>query len=118
MVFNLRNVVLHTAYVQSFVVYRSSGQFVNGRWVENTPIQITMQGTVVAASEKEIIALPEGDRIQGSMVFHSTQELFPTRSNGTSDKILWNNQLWKLFTLGDYGDYGFWRMVGVRIKGN
>jgi hypothetical protein len=106
---------------QDYVVYRSSGSFVDGLWVENTPTQIPMRGTISVMSELELAQFPEGDRIKGAMVFHSTQELFSTRigeTEGTSDKILWRGDYYKLFQISPYGDYGYWRAAGERIKGS
>jgi hypothetical protein len=118
---NLRKVILHKAFVQEYIVYRSSGSFINGRWTENTPVQIPMSGVVSVVNEKELNALPEGDRIKGAMRFHSTEEILLTRSGevkGTSDSILWNGQFWRIFNVSDYSDYGYYRAYGERIKGN
>lgn len=106
---------------QTFTVLRSSGSFVNGRWSENDPQQISMRGIVTVATEKELNQLPEGDMIKGGMVFHTVDELFSTRTGndpGTSDKIVWHGEEYKLFQIGVWSDYGFYRAVGERIKGS
>lgn len=118
---NLRAVILNRDYAQKFTVYRSSGDWVNGRWTENTPTQIEMTGVVSVASQKEFGAVPEGDRIKGWMVFHSVEEIFVTRDSSekaTSDKIMWNGEYYRLFNVWNYKDYGYYKAIGQRIKGD
>lgn len=121
MPFNLSHVVLHLGYVQTFTVLRSvGGDWVNGRWVEATPTTITMNGVVEVAQEKDLRALPEGDRVQGMMVFHSPSQMYVTRGGtdqGTSDIVVWKGQQWRLKSVWDYSDYGFYKAIGERIIG-
>ena len=98
MPFQLTDIILNAAYAQDFIVYRSNGEWVNGRWVEGTPTQITMRGVISVARERDLRVLREGDRVQGAMVFHSTQLIYVTNNNGTSgisDKIMWRNEYYK-----------------------
>lgn len=121
MPFQMTDVILNAAYMQSFVVYRSNGEWVNGRWVEGTPTQITMRGVIDVASEKDLRQVLEGDRIQGAMVFYSTQLIYVTHNNGTSgisDKIMWRNEYYKIRSVGNYMDYGFCKAIGERIVGD
>ncbi len=118
---NLSDVILNPDYAQSFIVFRSSGDWINGRWTEGTPAQITMSGVVSVANENEVKILPEGDRIQGAMVFHSVLPIYTTRlgsEKGTSDKIMWNGEYYKLLNVWNYKDYGFYKAIGVRIIGS
>jgi hypothetical protein len=79
--------------------------------------------------------VPEGDRVGGAMVFHSTTPLYITRQDGgfgeksfgktgfgasvqhVSDITLWHGQQYRLMALLPYQDYGYYRAVGVRITG-
>jgi hypothetical protein len=64
--------------------------------------------------------IPEGDRIQGAMTFHSTEALYVTRignASGTSDKILWRGEYYKLVSVYPEVDWGYYKAVGTRIKG-
>lgn len=108
---------------QRFTVYRSTGSFINGRWTESTPVEIEMIGIITVMSQKEVDMQPEADRIKGAMVFRSKDPLYVTRTGedeteGTSDKILWRGNYYKLFQIGEYQDYGHYRAVGERIKGS
>jgi len=119
-VFDLGFVVQNLDMSQNFTVYRSSGSWVKGRWTEGGSILKEMRGVISVANQKELNALPEGDRIKGGMIFHSTEELFTTRTGtdmGTSDKILWNGEYYRMYNVWPYKDYGFWKAIGARIKG-
>lgn len=121
MVIQLGDIVLDPDFAQQFTVYRSTGDWVKGKWTESTPEQITMTGVISVMNEKELQAMPEGDKVKGAMVFHTTQELFVTRNGtekGTSDKIYWRGDYYRLFNIAPYADYGYFRAAGERITGN
>ena len=108
-------------FAQSFYVYRSTGSFINGVWTESTPTRIQMYGVITVANAKEVRMLPEGDRIQGAMDFYSTKALYVTRTGqtqGTSDKILWRGDYYKLINVKNWADYGFYSATGERIAGD
>ena len=118
---NLADIVIDLDLAQEFVVYRSTGSFVKGRWVESASEQIKMTGVVSVMSQRELAFMPEGDRVSGAMVFHTNRELFVTRAGtepGTSDKIMWRGEFYKLFNVFPYSDYGYYKAVGERMKGN
>lgn len=105
---------------QAYTIYRSTGAWVDGRWVEGTPVRVPAKGTIVVAREKDLRQVPEGDRVGGMMVFYNKAEIFPTRitTNGaTSDKIFWHNDWYKIVSVSPYGDYGFYSAIGERITG-
>lgn len=113
-------------FSQKFTVVRTTGSFVKGLWTEETSTEIEMWGTVTNPTPNDINQTPEGDRILGAMVFHTKQPLYVTRSGaGTrrdptmiSDKIIWRGEYYKLSGVSVYADYGYYRAVGVRIKGD
>jgi hypothetical protein len=121
---NVGEIITDPDLVQSFTVYRSSGQFVKGRWVEDAPEQITMYGVVSVMSQRELSFMPESDRVKAAMVFHSRVPIYVTRaadgsnSGGTSDKIMWRGDYYKISSVSPYSDYGYYKAVGERIKGN
>lgn len=108
---------------QWFEVFRSQGEFVEGGWQEITqsPASFPMLGVVVPASEREIRQLPEADRILQGMMFWSSVELYTTRAGeyqGTSDKVQWQGELYKLMNVNQLVNYGFWSALGQRIAGD
>lgn len=118
---NVSRAINDTRFVQPFTVYRKSGgEWVNGRWEQSeNPIQLS--GVISIAKEKDLQMIPEGDRIGGAIVIHSTQELFITHKDGeagTSDEILWRNERYKLISVNTYADYGYYKAIGIRKVSN
>lgn len=109
-------------FVQIFKLYRITGQFVNGRWVEDAKQELTRRGVIVPAGSKTLRQLPEADRIIAAIDVY-TKEIMYLTSNAenqarTSDQILWKGDLYKLLSVDDYSDHGFYHGVGQRIRGN
>lgn len=117
---NVSEVITDPDFAQTFRVYRSTGSFVNGIWTENSPRIITMLGIVVVANSRDIQMFAEGDRVSGAMKFLTTCQIYVTRtgtSQGTSDKILWRGEYYKIENVFPEVDWGYWRSIGTRIKG-
>lgn len=105
---------------QDYIIYRSQGHWDGGRWIEDTPLQIEARGTISVSSARDIQFVPEADRIRGAMTFHNIAEIYVTRnspSSGTSDKIYWRGNWYKIIQVSPYGDYGYFSAIGVRIEG-
>lgn len=108
---------------QTYKVYRSQGVFQEGGWAEvaQVPAFFYMYGVIVPASEREIRQLPEADRIMQGMMFWSSVELYTTRTGqyqGTSDKVEWQGELYKIMNCNQFVDYGFWSALGQRLAGD
>lgn len=72
------------------VVKRTSpGEWVNGRWVEGTLTNLTVQGHYYPLTASEKVSLPEAFRSQSTYKMHSASELYSVREkNGQSpDKV-------------------------------
>lgn len=63
---------------QPYTILRSTGKFVLGGF-ESTTTPISMFGPVQQASNKEILMLPEADRVSSARSFWSTQPIYVTR---------------------------------------
>ena len=119
---DVSEVINSPEFCQSFTVYRSTGAFDLGGWKEGNATTLTMTGVISVANQKELLQIPEGDRVMGTMIFHSTQELFVTHNSnsapGTSDQILWNGERYKVIGSFPYRDYGYWKSLAVRMTGD
>jgi hypothetical protein len=107
---------------EPWVIERSTGQFQVGGWVTSV-INLPGYGVVSVASEQDLLMIPEGDRVTGSMIFHSTQRIYETQedANGqqfVSDKMIWNYQTYRVMKVGTYPNRNYWRAIAVRIQGN
>lgn len=103
----------------TFIVHRSSGTFVEGKWTENATRQIPMKGTALPTDSRDIDQLPEGDRIKESRTFYTTERLYVTHADGvsagTSDRVEFDGKLWRLMQVRDFTRFGYNKGVGVRI---
>jgi hypothetical protein len=108
---------------QTFKVYRSTGHFGLGGWIEEvqSPPYFEVSGAAWPSSAKEILQVPEADRVQGMHSFASTEPLYVTHASGeagTSDQIEWKGERYKLIQIMDYSDYNFYIAVGARLTGD
>ena len=108
---------------QSLNVYRSNGSFVAGRWTEvpNSPPYFTVQGVAYPSSQKEILQLPEGDRVLGAITFVTVEEILTTRVSqdpGISDKVEWNGEMYKVGAVNPWKDYGSYISICTRLADN
>lgn len=117
---NLSSVVLDPRFAQTFTVYRNNGEYNAGRFEEKeTPI--TMTGTISIASDLEIQQIPEGDRVGGEILIHTNKKIYTTRTDdgteneGTSDEIEWHGDRYKIYSVSDYSDYGYYKAIGQRM---
>ena len=116
--------ILSPRLSQPFTITRSVGQFNKGGWSEGTPISISARGVITVSSAKELVQIPEADRVQGAMTFFSKTEMHATRNaqspeiSGTSDKITWRGDQYRIIQILPYMDYGYCKAIGVRIRGD
>jgi hypothetical protein len=104
-------------FAQEYPVYRKTGVMLGGRWVSSEK-RINTQGVVIAANTKDLLQVPEGDRVKGIMAFYSTEPLLVTSEAGTSDEAVWQEERYRLFQLFPYKDYGYYKALGERIAGD
>lgn len=109
-------------FAQSYMVYRNSGSWVSGRW-EEVEVGLPFMGPIVPANAEDVKMLPEGDRIQGFMVFYtsSTNPFLISRDTsgnaGTADQPEWGGERYKILQVYPYDDYGYQKAIGTRIGG-
>ena len=108
-------------YAQSFVVIRTAGKFGAGGWIaSNHPQQIPAWGPITVADNKTLEMFPEGDRISGSLhVISRTKLLSTSEALGViSDQIVWRNNTYRVQSVAQWGDFGFWQALMVRETGS
>lgn len=114
---NVSRVMNDSRFSQTFSIFRKSGEWEKGRFNE-TETELKMQGVVSVAKSKDIEMIPEGDRVGGEMAIHTTQEIFVTNTEGTSDELLWNGERYKIYSVSPYSDYGFYKAIAMRKVSN
>lgn len=104
---------------EPFIIRRSRGGFVRGGWSDQIT-EIPAYGVVSVAAEKDLEVLPEGDRVREARVFHSSQPIYITNAEnvGVSDVLVWNNVAYRVLSVADYSNRGYYRAVACRTAGN
>lgn len=110
---NVSRVIKDPRFSQSFKLFRKEGKFIKGRF-EQVETETSLRGVIKPASPEDIEMIPEGDRVGGEIVIHTTSELKVTNNEGTSDEIDWNNERYKLYAVLPYKDYGFYKAIAIR----
>ena len=84
------------------------------------PLPIPASGIVTVATDKDLTMVPEGDRVSGMMAFYTTSELHLTSAAGAnvSDQILWRGDYYRLMALSPWVSFGFYKAIGVTVKGS
>ncbi|MBS5330577.1 MAG: hypothetical protein KHX98_07750 [Limosilactobacillus oris] len=124
---NVAKAVTDPRFSQKFKVFRKSGEWVKGRFIESEK-EISMIGVIAPSKPKEIEMIPEGDRVGGEITIHTIRKLYTTRSidtsedneenQGTSDIIEWQSERYKLYQVNDYSQYGYYSSIGMRLVSN
>lgn len=118
MVIQVSEVVNDIDMAQNFSILRSTGSFNVGVW-ESTTETLSGYGVISVAKPRDLEMIPEGDKIVGAMVFHSQQPLYGTHDGqapGSSDILIWNNHQWRILSVSQYKDYGYYRAVAERLS--
>jgi hypothetical protein len=120
MPFSIAQVVNDPAFAQSFTITRSKGgQFKLGRWINATQT-VASWGSIQPPSPEELEMVPEGDRVTGMIVIHSSQPIYETNvnlTNGISDLVTWHDNQYRVMKVLPWQDYGYWKALAVRMSG-
>lgn len=117
---DMSEVVNDPDFAQAFQIIRSSGgAYVLGVFNESQTT-ITSYGVISVAQPRDLLQLPEADRVTGMMVFHSQQPIFETSQNrgATSDILIWQEQQFRVQNVFPYRDYSYWKAFAVRMQGS
>ena len=119
---NIAELISDQDFAQSYTVTRYTGTYVGGRFV-STPQTLSFLGPVIAANVQDINMVPEGDRVNGLMVFYTTSDnpfLLSRNSEGqlgTSDEPNWRGEAYRVLQCYDYVDFGYQKVIGTRKAG-
>jgi hypothetical protein len=118
---DVSEVVNAEEFAQPFGILRGSGVWNNGVWISQAaPLQ--GYGVVTVASDTDLEMIPEGDVVKGAMVFHSQAPIFTTNdfegngAGGSSDILTWRGRQWRVMTVSEQADYGYYRAIAVRLN--
>ena len=95
---------------QAFTIIRPSGQWQGGRWVEGDPEEaeeIKAFGNIQPATPDDLNQMPEGERRSGTIVIRTTQKFNMSGDGGSSDRVHWNDNDYRVVRINRWEDYGW-----------
>jgi len=116
---NVSDIVVDPAFAQSFKLYRKTGTWTQGRFSQ-TEVAIDCYGTIEINNPKDILQVPEGDRITGIITIFTQTPVLITHDgtpSGTSDEIVYKGERYRAFNSFDWSDFGFYKVIAVRMRG-
>lgn len=114
---NIAEIIHDPDFVQPYTLYRKTTVFLAGR-PQPGEQKLQRRGVIVAANSKDLLQVPEGDRVKGIIAVYDTEPLLVTSEAGTSDEIVWHGERYRLFQVWPYKDYGYYKALGERIVGD
>lgn len=86
-----------TRWLESLTGTRTTGSYVDGRWVDSTPSNLSFTGVVQNASPDDLKVLPEGNRTDEVIKIHTQFELVANISDDTkSDLVDYNGKQYRV----------------------
>lgn len=120
MPFSVADVVNDPDFAESYTILRSQdGSWQQGKWVD-AQVTLAGYGVVQPATNQDLDMVPEGDRVSGAFLFHSSSPLYETQvnpSNAISDILVWQGQQFRILAVQQWQDYGYWQALAVRMLG-
>lgn len=111
---NVSRVIQSPKFTQPYSIFRKSGNWVEGEFIQSET-EIKVNSVVTSPSSKDLMQIPEADRVTGVMCFHSINQMYVTNKDGTSDEILWNNTRYRIFKVVPWFNFGYWKAFGVSM---
>lgn len=114
---NVAELIHDPDFCQAYTLYRKTTVLVGGR-PRTSEKAIRRSGVITAATTKDLLQVPEGDRVKGIIAVYDTEELRISNEAGTSDEIVWHGERYRLFQLWPYNDFGYYKALGERMVGD
>lgn len=78
-----------TGWTETISGLRTSGTYVNGRWVDATPVDLDFEGVIQNATPRDLENLPEGTRSHETIKIHTLFDLIPMEEGTTKGDIVY-----------------------------
>jgi hypothetical protein len=95
---------------------RYPGNYVNGRWVDNTPIPLTFLGVVQNAEPTDLEVLEEGNRAHTAIKIHSVTRLYAQfESTQRGDEIEYDGSTWRVYWVARRKIGNYHKAIAVEV---
>jgi len=78
---------------------RTTGSYVDGRWEEDAPSDLSFKGVVQNATPKDLKVLEGGNDTDESIKIHTTTDLIAQKDDTTGDLIDYKGAQWLVFNV-------------------
>lgn len=118
---NVAEVVNSPEFAQEFILNRTEGGWLNGKWNPTGKLNSLLQyyGVIEVGTPKDIDMTMEADVIKGAITIWSELPIYTTHDGttpGSSDQIQWHNQFYRVLQVSQWRDFGYYRAVATRLK--
>lgn len=117
---DVSEVLLTPEFMQTVKVIRKYGGYWDKGEYKQEEVEMYYDMLVLPVNAKEINMIPEADRMKDAKTFHCLKELYLTsddKETRTSDVVEWKCKQYKLISVSDYSDYGYYKAFGVQMRG-
>lgn len=91
----------------SFQVERTTGNYVDGEWVKNTPVVSNQIGSITPATANDMLKLPEGERQEEAMRLITRFQLNISKNSAEADIVIYLGHRYRVFAPSEWRGNGF-----------
>lgn len=97
-------------------VERTTGGYVNRKFVKNPPVTFKALASPQPASADDLQILSEGDREKSIIKFICNKAVYTTRDRDglPSDVIIWKGQRYRVINAADWNQFGHSTVLGAK----
>lgn len=121
---NISELIQDPDFQQNFNVQRTIGDWVTGRFI-TTPTLIPFSGVIEPLNTRDMQQVPEGDTITGAINVYTNAPIYTTKlllesgADGMlADEMIWQGERYKILTVQNYSDWGYYKATAVRKLGD
>lgn len=105
-----------TPWLEDITGSRTTGEYVNGRWVDDTPVTaLAFRGVIQNAEPDDLIVFNEGLRTKEAIKIHTTFKLVPQIDDTTvGDTISYEGYDWIVYNVANRKIGNYYKAIAVR----
>lgn len=98
-----------------FTVTRSTGSYIQGRWVEGNAEAFDITASIQPATPTELQRLPEGDRTKAIVAIWTATELRTAVAGGRADRVAYGGATYEVQAVEAWDFGGYWKALASRV---
>lgn len=109
-------------FSQSFKINRLTGEFNDNGLFETTTQTLYVTGIITPMKTRDMVQMNTGDQIEGFINIYTNSAIYTTAlvnedSGRLSDEIEWRNDSYKIMSVENFADFGYYHAVAVLKRG-